>query len=76
MKGVVFSFVLGLGVVASGCGVFDVYRDRQRPRSSPARRSAPAPSSAARSSPPAAERGLAPFPNGASPLFDQSFYLE
>ncbi len=29
MKGVVFSFVLGLGVVASGCGVFDVYRDRQ-----------------------------------------------
>ncbi len=35
MKGVVFSLVLGLGVLASGCGVFDVYRDKQIPTPSP-----------------------------------------
>ncbi len=29
MKGVMFSCVLGLVVLASGCGVFDVYRDQQ-----------------------------------------------
>ena len=31
MKGVMFSCVLGLAVLASGCGVFDVYRDQQMP---------------------------------------------
>ena len=35
MKGVVFSLVLGLGVLASGCGVFDAYRDRQMPAPEP-----------------------------------------
>ena len=31
MKGVVLTLVLGLGLLASGCGAFDVYRDRQTP---------------------------------------------
>jgi hypothetical protein len=31
MKGLLFSLVLGLGLLASGCGVFDVYRDQQMP---------------------------------------------
>ena len=29
MKDLVVSVVLGLGLLASGCGVFDVYRDQQ-----------------------------------------------
>ena len=35
MKGGVLSLVLALGLLASGCGVFDVYRDRQMPASEP-----------------------------------------
>jgi len=31
MKGLVVSLVLVLGLLASGCGVFDAYRDRQMP---------------------------------------------
>jgi len=31
MKDLVVSVVLGLGLLASGCGVFDVYRDQQMP---------------------------------------------
>ncbi len=31
MKDLVVSLVLGLGLLASGCGVFDVYRDHQMP---------------------------------------------
>ena len=31
MKGWMVGLVLGLGFLASGCGVFDVYRDRQMP---------------------------------------------
>src|SRR5207245_5078174 len=31
MKDLVVSVVLGLGLLASGCGVFDVYRDQQIP---------------------------------------------
>src|SRR2546422_10191293 len=31
MKGLVVSLVLSLGLLASGCGVFDVYRDQQMP---------------------------------------------
>jgi hypothetical protein len=35
MKGVVYSLVLALGLLASGCGVFDAYRDRQMPAPEP-----------------------------------------
>lgn len=31
MKGGVLSFVLAVGLLTSGCGVFDAYRDRQIP---------------------------------------------
>jgi hypothetical protein len=35
MKSRTFGLVLGLGMLASGCGVFDVYRDRQWPAPTP-----------------------------------------
>lgn len=35
MKGLMFSLVLALGLLVSGCGVFDVYRDRQMPAPEP-----------------------------------------
>ena len=35
MTGVVYSLVLALGVLASGCGGFDVYRDRPMPAPEP-----------------------------------------
>ena len=35
MKGLVCGLVLGLGLLTSGCGVFDVYRDKQMPAPSP-----------------------------------------
>ncbi len=35
MKGLEGSLVLGLGLLVSGCGVFDVYRDKQIPTPSP-----------------------------------------
>jgi hypothetical protein len=35
VKGGVLSLVLALGLLASGCGVFDVYRDRQMPAPEP-----------------------------------------
>ncbi len=33
MKGLLFSLVLTLGLLASGCGAFDIYRDGQVPAS-------------------------------------------
>ncbi|TLY21546.1 MAG: hypothetical protein E6K68_05845 [Nitrospirae bacterium] len=35
MKGWMVGLVLGLGLLTSGCGAFDIYRDRQMPVPSP-----------------------------------------